>query len=315
MSEFHMACEQLSPLIPRAREIAAVHAERLLQPTTRYEHVLVMPRFGGKTSIMRASPFAAREPLSLNGGWLDETSASSRPELRRTISGMLRVYRESREQFPNYRPKITLRPETWAELIASMPWVERHIVAHLAFPQEAFYSALREAGATPDALAQFNSKWLSMFCDAGGRLYPGLAFEALQRICLLAPSTPAVRTCRYQGAAEACAEFVLAQPDISYWVTFMVPDDLATLQGRVRFSIPIDRFLRRIRQARRKDPTRELPHGLSAPQFAEWGMHAGIWSRLSPRAYYAFAFPYSIGASFLKARLTDDAFRRMSKSV
>lgn len=311
-SEFHTACAQLEPLIDRARSVAAVHAERLLQPATRFERILLMPRYGGKTSIGAVSPFGQDAPLSVDGGWLDEVPGMTFPQLAKTAMGMLKMERTAREQFPNYKPKITMRPETWDAIKTRFHWLEPHFVANLAFPQHAFYSALVEAGATPDALMHFNPTWLKTFQDAAGRLYPGLAFEALRLTCLKARTITAVQTCKWQGAAEACADFVQAQPDICYWLAFMVHGDRSTITG-AKFTLPDDRLLLRIRQARRHDPTRDLPYGLNGPGFARWGLVAGIWARSAPSKYYVLAHPYSIGASFLKARLTEDAFRNMSK--
>lgn len=306
-----MACEQLSPLIQRAREVAASRAERLLQPSERFERILLMPRQGGKSTIGRVAPFANDGPLSMTGGWLDE-GQQTRAELTRTIMGMLRIHREQRYEFPKYNPKITLRPETWDAIKGRFYWMGEHEVAHLAFPREAFYDALTEAGATPDALLQFGPTWLRTFNDIAGRLYPGLAFDALQRICEKAKTIEAKQTCKWQGAAEACAAFVQAQGDVCYWLTYMVPDDRATITGG-KFGLPEERFVRRIRQAQRHDPTRKLPFKMTAPQFIRWGNVAGIWARTSGIPSYAIALPYSIGASYLKARLTDAAFSHMSK--
>lgn len=310
--EFHMACAQLLPLIPEARKVAAIHAERLLQPATRFERILLMPRYGGKTSIGAVSAFGQDQPLSTNGGWLDETPDLAHTYLAKTTLGMLKMYRTMRPQFPRYSPKITMRPETWDAIKKRFHWLEPHFIANLAFPQQAFYSALAEVGATSEQLEHFNLTWLKTFHDAAGRLYPGLAFDALERTCEKARTTPGVPSCKWQGAAEACAKFFEGQRDIRYWVGHMVPDDRATIAG-AKFLIPVDRFQLRLRQARRKDPLSQLPFGLNGPQFARWGTIAGIWTRLGRSQYYTFALPYSIGASFLKARLTEDAFRNMSK--
>lgn len=307
-AEFFAACEQLEPLIPKARDFATIHAEKLLSLSSRHERIFLMPRYGGKTRIGQASVFGQHEPLSLTGGWLDEEpqDRDDLSKLRRTTLGMLKLHREQRAQFPQYNPKITLRPETWDRIKNVFYWLGSHQIAQLAFPFESFYGALAEVGATPDALAQFPVAWLKTFCDAAGRLYPGLAFDALEATTKQAARTNQMTTAKWLGAAMACSRFVEAQDDVAYWLVFMSPGDRATITGRP-FTLPVERFKTRIRQGRATG--RQPPFGLTSTQFLRYGQIAGIWK--THKQYVRFATPYSIGASYLKARLTDEAVRRM----
>ena len=309
MTEFHKACEQLKPLVGIAKANSPSIANRLLKLDSRYEKILLMPRASGKTTIGEWSRFAEHTPTSMEGGWLDEQVGNDERELVRTIMGMLRIHREMREQFPNYNPKITLRPETWARIKGNFYFLEPQHVAHLEFPHHAFYSALTEAGATPEALTHFLPGWIKTFTDSRGCIYPGLAFDALAETCLQAEKTDAVATAKWKGAALACSRFVAAQKDVDYWLTYMSPGDKSTIASG-NLTIPVDRVLLRIRQARRDSEHSQLPFKLSGPGFITYCEHAGIW-KVNSTKYARLALPYAIGASFLRARLTDDAFARM----
>lgn len=297
MTEFQLACQQLKPLIGRARYKSGYLAAELLKLDSRHECILLIPRAGGKTTIGTWSGLSENGAL---GGWLDEAGQSDR-ELVRNIIGMLKVRRTMRAQFPNYNPKITLRPETWDRINGSFYYLEPHNVAQLEFPQSVFHRALAGEGATIDALSHFNNTWLKSFCDSSGRLYPGLAYDALAETCTLAEQTDSMQGAKGKGSGAACARFVAAQKDVDYWLTFLASDGP---------SVPLERVLLRIRQARRKNRLSQLPFGLTSPKFVTYCEHAGIW-KLNHKRHICPAPPYLIGASFLRASLTDDAFARM----
>ncbi len=301
-TEFQLACQQLRPLLVEARYKSGYHAAGLLNLAGRHETILLMPRAGGKTTLGTWSDLGEHGPLSTTGGWLDERPDQLPRELVRNILGMLKVRRTMRAQFPDYSPKVTLRPETWDRIKGKFYWLEPHNIAQLEFPQSAFYKSLAEAGASVDALAHFNPTWLKNFCDASGRLYPGLAFDALAETCARAETTDAIATAKAYGTNTACARFVAAQKDVDYWLTFMAADP--------RDSIPLERVLLRIRQARTKNRTRQLPFGLTGPKFVRYCEYAGIW-KVNHMRHVVLAPPYATGAYFLKASLTDDAYARM----
>jgi hypothetical protein len=76
-----------------------------------------------------------------------------------------------------------------------------------------------------------------------------------------------------------------------------------------KFSIPLDRAIRRIRQLRNNTGC-NLPFNFTAPEYFEYGQYAGIW-QVSAQRYLRLATPYALGASILTARLTGDAVKRM----
>lgn len=301
MTEFQDACEHIKPLIPAVRSNSRL-ASALLQLDTRFESIMLMPRRSGKSTLTEA--------YALNDQWLIEDKQSD-GELVRQIIGMLKIRRTMRGQFPNYRPRILLRPETWWRLNGNFHWLTPEHIAHLEYPKQAFYSALGAAGVAPDAMAHFGPKWLETFCDAAGRLYPGLALDALEHTVTVSETILAVPTAKAMGAAKACAEFVRTQADIAPFLLQLVPGDKVSLTTS-KFSVPYDRAMLRIRQLRRLGLT-QLPYKLTGPQYLEYGQYAGIWS-FSAVKYLKLATPYVIGASSLKASLTDDAVSRMLRA-
>jgi hypothetical protein len=269
-----------------------------------------MPRQGGKSAIGAvAFPGQDGRALSFDGGWLDESQAESERELERSVIGLMRVLRNSREMFPKFNPRVTMRPETWDRIKGNMRGVETHLVAHLAFPREAFYSSLLKAGASVDALAHFGQAWLDSCCDAQNRLYPGMAFDALRLTCGYSLAGQGERMAKWRGIAEAAKTVVLLQPDLAPWLARFVRGDKFTVTGR-QFSLPYERALIRIHQARRSQPPLELPLNLSRDEFIRYGEHAGIW-RVNNRKHIVFAPPYSVGMSLIHTTLTDAAISRM----
>lgn len=306
--EFRASCEQIQPYIAAARNrISPQLAADLLQLQLRHESILLMPRGGGKTRIGQCSAFGRDLPIGETGGWLDEDGQDA-ATLTRLVTAMLKLHREQRATLPHYNPKITLRPETWDRIKSRLFWVEPHQVAQIEFPKAAFYSALVIEGACRDSIGAFPPAWLESCCDSSGRLLPGLAFDALERTVALAERSESYA--KWRGYAEACADLVAAQTDVSYWLTFMAAGDSSIYMRGRRLSIPLERALLRIRQARRAKQGIKLPHGLTASGFVRYCEVAGIW-RVTAKKYVEFSRPYAVGTSFLKARLTTAAFEDM----
>lgn len=307
--EFRAVCEQLKPLIKLARALSPQMAADKLKLHLRHETILLMPRQGGKTEIGGWSAFGQDTPICEHGGWLDEHPGMLDADLVRLITAMLKLKREQRATLPEYNPKIFLRPETWDRIVSRFHWLHPSNVAQIEFPKPIFYEAFFRSGATPDAMLHFPKEWLARCCDSSGRLLPGLAFEAMERTIDQHLAGLSANYATWRGYAEAAAEHLKSQPDLSYWLAYLAAGDKQVFMGGAKLSIAKDRALLRLRQARRAGQEK-IMYGLSTPGFIRHCEAAGVWKRNS-RGYLAYSTPYAIGSSFLKSSLTDAAFQRM----
>ncbi len=305
-SEFHLACQQLKPIVDAAAASSAAMAASMLEYHKRFETIFLMPRSGGKTEIGRHSKFGFDGMLSPAGGWLDEQRDCDLPTLARHIGGMMKLKREQRSAFPDYNPKIFLRPETWDIIKGRLHHVQPHEIASTEFPKEVFYRALAAGGATPDALAQFDQTWLKNCYDAAGRLLPGLAFSALKHTIEESEKTDSMALAKWRGYATASSQLVSAQTDILHWFYAMAPVDKNVYMSGHLLTVPYDRMLLRVRQGQR---TRKLPYDLTASGFIRFCEVAGMWKR--HKGYVKWARPYAVGTTYLKACLTEAALQRM----
>ncbi len=324
--EFALLCRETAPLLAGASARAPVLAAQRLNLAVRHENLFLGTRSGGKSSICAHSPFGRDPTICERGGFFDPDSAAQSDrylhEIQRVMLSMFRQQRIQRNSLPLYRPKIFLRPETWWRIENSFLWVPKQSIAEMSFPKQSIYDALTEAGVSAEAQAFFSPQWLEYFCDATGKLMPGLAFDAMQRTVQLGiapdPKTNALEKmwsqAKWKGAARACAAFVEQQKDVAYWLVFMAPDEKSIYMRKGFFTVPYERMIIRLRQARVADRARKLPFGLTGPEFIQYMRAAGICT-MTKFKYLHFAMPYAIGASYLKHVLTTAAMQDKLSSL